>query len=99
MWRPNREEHQQTYPARGRFHEVAAAVRRALPALHFGRLTLYPTRAQWRLPIDVWRVAIYRPVPVTRAKVGYTGEAFLSMQPTVYLPHPSGLPDSARVKR
>lgn len=93
-WRPNKETHQQTYPLRGRFPEVTRALRRSMPSLEFGLLTIFPTRSTFTPPLArTPRMPIWNPQPLPRRR-HYQAETVLRSQPFYYARHPSGLPDS-----
>lgn len=93
-WRPNKETNQVTYPLRGRFPEVVASLRRTMPSLEFGLLTIFPTRSAFTPPLThTPRMPIWNPLPLPRRK-RYQAETVLRSQPFYYARHPSGLPDS-----
>lgn len=96
-WRPRSPYEQEEFPA-PLPDQYAQEMRRDLPRILFGRLTLLPY-----LPVGVLDafgrllVSSWYPAAVVDPRTGYGGEAYVRMQPELMIPHPSGLDPQTRL--
>lgn len=95
-WRPRSPYEQAEFPAPPP-DRYAQAVRRDLPRILFGKLTLLPyIPAGIRDTVGRLLVSSWYPAAVV-AQRGYGGEAYVRMQPELVIPHPSGLDPQTRL--